>query len=154
MMRSMTVDPMASTRRIIEATQPNPVFDPMKSTKRLMEATQPKPLFDPMASSRRLMESWQAQKNFDPLTKYQRILGQFSNIAGHPAGTSQTETPTASVLTPDSALPTMPSASMVVALIGIAWTCAWMMANGADINALGGLFIDALGLALYLNEER
>ncbi len=147
-------DPAEPFQKLMEATKPQPFLDPTGPFEKLMAATKPKPLFDPMEQSRRLADLWGAQKSFDAVDKYQRILGQFSALDPGNVYTPTEDAALASSPIPSrESLLSMPSASLVVALAGIAWTCAWLIASGADVNALGGLFIEAFGLTLLLIER-
>jgi hypothetical protein len=137
-------DPMARYRQLSKSTKP---FDPMAQQRKLMESMKP---LDPMAESRRLLEAWKKQRAFDPLAEYRRIVLQASELTGGVVGAPQDAPDPAGASGADLELP---SASLVISLIGIAWTCVWLVAHGVSVDDMGSLFIGAIALAIYFNEK-
>lgn len=141
------IAPLAGHRNLMESMKP---VDPLADYRRLVGSMK---LTDPMAESRRLMEAWKAQPAFDAIGEYQRIMRRASNLSGAAFAPPKDESVPTSDSSPGQPASWEPPASLVVALVGIAWTCAWMVATGADVNSAGSLFIEAVALALYFNEK-
>lgn len=154
-----TVDPMAEYQRWRKQTKPDPlasyrraveqvrrISDPMEEVKRLREAMQP---LDPLGTSQ---ITDQARRVMDPMGEYRRIVQNFSGLVGiDPDSLAADNLENEGGVAPDGALDwSIPNAPLVVALLAIAWSCHWLLAEGADVERVGSLLLAALGLAAYL----
>jgi hypothetical protein len=148
------VDPLGESRSLMEALEQKPIYDPTAQMRRLTEVLESKATYDPMAELRRLMGAWHAEPTFDPHSKYREIVNQFAGVT---AQDSSEETRVVEEVMEATSRPSTPDSlsnpEVVVGLVGMAWTCLWMISQGADVGTYGDLFIQAVSLALFFSEK-
>jgi hypothetical protein len=147
-------DPIGEHQALIDALKPLTVYDPMAEHRELMESLKPPTVYDPMAEQRELMESLKLKPIYDPMGESRRVLSEFTRFTT--AKTSEFDEPSNrdEVIPSSASLALMTRASLGLMFLSIAWTCAWMIANGASTEDVGGLLIDAFSLAAYYQERR
>ena len=144
MEQAKAVDPLASHRKTME--QARKIMDPAAGYRGYLKQSK---LVDPLGT-RRIMD--QARRAMDPLAEYRRIVRDFSALVGMDPSSIASEAlgDADEQATPEIASDRLAQdPALIVTLLSIAWCCGWLLAQGADVERVGGLLQAALGLAAH-----
>ncbi len=137
------VDPLAYQRRLVEQIAKHPLDEYSRVVQKMMAP------IDPFAAQLRALEGIFLSA---PLAQYNRIVKGFATVTG---GTIATPIPTSEGAEgpqdTDAISFPLPSRTMVLHLLSIAFVCAWLIADGVDAERLGALMLAALALADHLS---